>query len=78
MPDLRKETIKKNVFLILSSISAFIFAAGLMCTVLGDDSPVRFIVNGSPIKLIVPPALVFIFSFLQYKKAKSNLKESKK
>lgn len=65
MFNLRKETIKKNVFLILSIISAFIFIAGLMCTVLGDDSPVKFIVNGSPIKLIVPPILVFIVSYIE-------------
>lgn len=25
-----------------------VFIAGLMCTILGDDSPVKFIVNGSP------------------------------
>ena len=78
MFNLRRETIKKNVFLILSNISAFIFIAGLMCTILGDDSPVKFIVNGSPIKLIVPPILVFIVSFLLYRKSKNTIKENTK
>jgi len=40
-----------------------------MCTVLGDKSPVEFIVNESPVKLIVPPALVFVFSFVLYRKS---------
>ena len=78
MFNLRRETIKKNVFLILSNISAFILIAGLMCTILGDDSPVKFIVNGSPIKLIVPPILVFIVSFLLYRKSKNTIKENTK
>ena len=78
MFNLRKETIKKNVLLIFSIISAFIFIAGLMCTVLGDDSPVKFIVNGSPIKLIVPPILVFIVSFVLYIKSKNTIKENTK
>ena len=76
--DLKKETIKKNIFLILSIISAFIFIASLMCTILGDDSPVKFIVNGSPIKLIVPPSLVFIASFVLYRKSKNAIKENTK
>ncbi len=70
MFNLRK--MKKNIFLTLSIIAAFIFIAGLMCTVLEDDSPVKFIVNGSPIKLILQPLLVFIFSFLLYKKSKNQ------
>ena len=78
MFNLRKETMKKNIFLILSNISAFIFIAGLMCTILGDDSPVKFIVNGSPIKLIVLPILVFIVSFLLYKKSKNEIRENTK
>ena len=61
MFNLRKEKMKKNIFLTLSIISAFIFIAGLMCTVLGDDSPVKFIVNGSPIKLIVQLLLIFYY-----------------
>ncbi len=32
MSNLKKEKIKKNVFLTLSIISAFIFVAGVMCT----------------------------------------------
>lgn len=78
MFNLKKEKMKKNIFLTLSIISAFILIAGLMCTVLGDDSPVKFIVNGSPIKLIVPPLLVFIVSFLLYKKSKNAIKENTK
>ena len=78
MFNLRKETIKKNVLLIFSIISAFIFIAGLMCTVLGDDSPVKFIVNGSPIKLIVPPLLVFVVSFILYRKSKNTIKANTK
>lgn len=78
MFNLRKETIKKNVFLILSNISAFIFIAGLMCTILGEDSPVKFIVNGHPIKLIIPPVLVFIISFILYRRSKNAIKENTK
>ena len=78
MFNLRKETMKKNTFLILSNISAFIFIAGLMCTALGDDSPVKFIVNGSPIKLIVPPLLVFVVSFILYRKSKNTIKANTK
>ena len=78
MFNLRKETIKKNIFLILSNISAFIFITGLMCTILGDDSPVKFIVNGSPIKLIVPPLLVFVVSFILYRKSKNTIKANTK
>lgn len=42
MFNLRKETIKKNILLSLSVISVFI--ASLMCTILGDESPVKIIV----------------------------------
>ena len=59
MFNLRKETIKKNIFLILSNISAFI-------------------VNGSPIKLIVPPLLVFAVSFILYRKSKNTIKANTK
>lgn len=77
MFNLKREKIKKNIFLTLSVISAFIFIAGLMCTILGDDSPVKFIVNESPIKLIVLPALVFFASFALYRKSKKAIKENK-
>jgi len=40
MFNLKKETIKKNICLTLSIISAFVFTAGLMCTIMGDSSPV--------------------------------------
>lgn len=78
MFNLRKETIKKNIFLTLSIISAFIFIAGLMCTIMGEDSPVKFIINGSPIKLIVPPMLVFFVSYSLYRNSKNTIKENTK
>ena len=49
-----------------------------MCTILGDDSPVKFIVNGSSIKLIVPPLLVFVVSFILYRKSKNTIKANTK
>lgn len=72
MSNLKKEKIKKNIFLTLSIISAFIFIAGVMCTIMGEDSPVKFIVNESPVKLIVPPALVFFVTFALYRNSKKN------
>ena len=63
MFNLKREKVKKNIFLTLSIISAFIFIAGVMCTIMGEDSPVKFIVNESPIKLVVQPALVFFVTF---------------
>lgn len=78
MFNLKKEKIKKNIFLILSIISAFIFIAGVMCTIMGDKSPVKFIVNESSIKLIVPPALVFFITFALYKNSKKAIQENTK
>lgn len=78
MFNLKKEKIKKNVFLTLSIISAFIFIAGVMCTIMGDNSPVKFIVNNSPIKLIVPPALVFFVTFALYRNSKKAIEENTK
>lgn len=63
---------KKNVFLTLAIISAFIFIAGLMYTIMGDDSPVKFIVNESPVKMVVLPALVFMVTFTLYKKQRGQ------
>lgn len=74
----KREKIKKNIFLTLSIISAFIFIAGVMCTIMGEDSPVKFIVNESPIKLVVPPALVFFVTFVLYKKSKKIIEENTK
>lgn len=68
----KKEKIKKNIFLILSIISAFIFIAGLMCTVMGEDSPVKFIINESPIKLVVLPMLIFFVTFNAYISCKKS------
>lgn len=78
MLNLKKTRMKKNLFLALSIISAFIFIAGVMCTIKGDDSPVKFIVNESPVKLIVPPSLVFFITFSLYKNSKKVIKENTK
>lgn len=78
MFNLKREKIKKNLFLVLSMISAFIFVAGVMCTIMGEDSPVKFIVNESPIKLIVPPVLVFLVTFALYRKSKKRVEENTK
>lgn len=76
MFNLKKEKIKKNVFLALSIISAFIFIAGVMCTIMGSDSPVKFIINESPVKLIVPPALLFFISYALYRNSKKTIEEN--
>lgn len=76
MVNVKKEKIKRNIYLIISIISGFIFVAGLMCTIMGEDSPVKFIINGSSIKLIVPPLLIFIISFTLYMKSKKIIKEN--
>ncbi|MCI9083793.1 MAG: hypothetical protein HFI70_16355 [Lachnospiraceae bacterium] len=78
MFNLKKETIKKNICLTLSIISAFVFTAGLMCTIMGDSSPVKFIINESPVKLIVPPALVFIATITLYRNSKKAIEENTK
>lgn len=78
MFNLKKEKIKKNIFLTLSIIAAFIFVAGLLCTIMGEDSPVKFIVNESPIKLVVPPALVFFTTFTLYRNSKKRVEKNTK
>ncbi len=78
MFNLKKEKRKKNVFFTLSILSAFIFIAGVMCTIMGSDSPVKFIVNGSPIKLVVPPALAFFVTFALYRNSKKAIEENTK
>lgn len=78
MFNLKKEVIKKNIYLTLSIISAFIFIAGVMCTIMGEDSPVQFIINESPIKVIVPPMLVFLVTFTLYRNSKKVIKEDTK
>lgn len=78
MFNLKKEIIKKNIFLTLSIISAFIFIAGVMCSIMGEDSPVKFIVNESPIKLVVPPAIAFFVSFALYRNSKKAIEENTK
>ncbi len=76
--NLKKAKIKKNIFLTLAIVSAFIFIAGVLCTILGENSPVKFIINESPIKLIVPPALVFFVTFALYRKSKKSIVENNK
>ena len=49
-----------------------------MCAIMGDDRPVKFIVNESPVKLIVPPSLVFFITFSYYKNSKKVIKENTK
>lgn len=78
MFNLKKETIKKNIFLILSIVYTFIFIAGVMCTILGDASPVKFIINNSPVKIIVPPVFGFFITFALYKNSKKAIKENTK
>lgn len=78
MFNLKREKVKKNIFLTLSIISAFIFIAGIMCTIMGEDSPVKFIINESPIKLVVPSVLVFFVTFSLYRNSKKAIEENTK
>lgn len=78
MVNLKKAKIKKNIFLLLSMIFSFVFIAGVMCTIMGSDSPVKFIINESPIKLVVPPALLFFVTFSLYRKSKKTIEENTK
>ena len=78
MFNLKKEKKKTNICLMVSIVSAFILISGLMCTIMGDDRPVKFIINESPIKLIVPPLLVFVVSFILYRKSKNTIKANTK
>ena len=78
MFNLKREKVKKNIFLTLSIISAFIFIAGVMCTIMGEDSPVKFIINESPIKLVVPPVLVYFVTFSLYRNSKKAIEENTK
>lgn len=78
MFNLKKEKRKKNIFLTLSIISVFILVAGLMCTILGEDSPVKFIINKIPVKLIVSPMLVFFITFALYRNSKKAIEENTK
>lgn len=78
MFNLKREKIKKNIFLTLSIISVFIFIAGVICTIMGDSSPVKFVIDESPVKLVVPPALVFFVTFALYKNSKKAIEENTK
>ena len=78
MFNLKRQKVKKNIFLTLSIIFAFIFIAGVMCTIMGDSSPVKFIINNSPVKIIVPPFCMFFISFVFYRYSKMKIKENTK
>ena len=69
MFNLKREKVKKNIFLTLSIISAFIFIVGVMCTIMGEDSP---------IKLVVPSVLVFFVPFALYRNSKKAIEENTK
>lgn len=75
---LNLKTVKKNLFLTLLIIAAFIFIASVMCSIMGEASPVKFIVNESTIKLAVPSALVFFVTFILYRNSKKDIKENVK
>ncbi len=68
--DIKKEIVKKNVFLAVSIVAAMIFVAGLSFVVMGDASPIKFVVNNSPIKVVALPFLVFCITFTLYLKSK--------
>lgn len=78
MFNLKKETIKKNVFLALAILSLFIFVAGVMSAMMGDKSPVQFIVNNHPVIFIVPSAFAFFITFALYKNSKKAIEENTK
>lgn len=78
MFNLKKEKMKKNICLMVSIVSAFILIAGVMYTIMGEDSPVKFIINESPIKLVVPPVLVFFVTFSLYRNSKKAIEENTK
>lgn len=75
---LKREIIKKNIYLGLSILSAFVFLASVSCTILGENSPIQFIVNNSPIKVIVPPMLIFFIVFTFYRNSKKAIEENRK
>lgn len=43
---------------------------------MGDSSPVKFIINESPVKIVVPPALVFFVTFTLYRNSKKAIEEN--
>lgn len=78
MFNLKKEKRKKNLYLTLSIFFAFLFIAGVICTIMGDSSPVKFIINESPVKIIVPPAFAFFVTFALYRNSKKAIEENMK
>ena len=63
---------------LLSTNENKIFSGRIGKTIMGEDSPVKFTVNGSPIKLVVPPALVFFVTFALYRNSKKAIEENTK
>lgn len=76
MFNLKKEKIKKNLFLTVLILSGFILIAGVMCTIMGENSPVKFIINESPVKIVILPALVFLVTFILYKNSQKSIKRN--
>lgn len=76
--NIKRQKIKKNIFLSLSIISGFIFLSGCFCTILGDKSPIKFILNNSPVKVITPPLIIFVVTYTLYKNSKKVLEDNKK
>lgn len=70
---MKNEKIKKNVFLVLSIIFLFVFFAGVMCQIMGENSPVKFIVNDKPVIIIIPSLLLFLFNFIMYRNSKKKV-----
>ncbi len=78
MFDLKKEKIKKNIFLIMSIIFALIFLLMVIFIIMGDSCPIKFIVNNSPIKFTVPSSLIFFVTFTLYRNSKMAIEENTK
>lgn len=78
MFNLKKETIKKNIFLALSILFIFIFIAGVLCAIMGDKSSIQFIVNNHLLILIVPSAFAFFITFALYRNSKKAIEENTK
>lgn len=76
MVNLKKEKIKKRIFLTILVSSLFIFIAGIMSTIMGNNSPVKFIVNGKPLKLVLLPFLVFLITFILYRNSKKKIERN--
>lgn len=76
--DIKREIVKKNVFLAVAIVSGMVLIAGLSFTIMGDASPIKFVVNNSPVKVVVLPFLVFCISFVLYRNSKKAIEENRK